>query len=170
MGLTNYTLKGNDPPENNPPETPSSEDGGSPQSSTTLDRIVSAIYNSVVYAQRKVETEHLNRLMSTYFDKDGNALSFKINLPSNEGDIKEFDVPLLTLANHSHLAIKEIEMDLSVDLGHLGDSEEDKTICANLKGQRDENKRSKIKIVMQGQDTPEGIAKINDQLVKLLPN
>ena len=126
MGLTNYTLKGNNTPENNPPETLSSEDGGSPQRATTLDRIVSAIYNSVVYAQRKVETEHLNRLMSTYFDKDGNALSFKINLPSNDGEMKEYDVPLLTLANHSHLAIKEIEMDLNVDLGHYGDSEEDR--------------------------------------------
>ena len=75
-----------------------------------------------------------------------------VNLEIGTGSIVSGTFSSINWGNASHFI--KIEMDLSVDLGHLGDSEEDKTICANLKGQRDENKRSKIKIVMQGQDTP----------------
>ena len=168
MGLTNYSLKKSG--EQTPPgqeETPPS----SQKDSSSLDKLVESIYNSVVYAQRKVETEHLNRVMSTYFDKEGNPITFKVNLPSNDGEMKEAAVPLLTLAPNTHLGISELEMSLKVDLGECGDEEnlKNKKLSAKITGERNKD-LAEIKIKLTGMDSPEGLAKINDQLIKILPN
>ncbi len=155
MGLTNYSLKGPKPPE--PPKPPSdappSEGGAS-----SLDKLVEGIYNSVMFAQRKVETEHLKRIMSTYFDQHGNAKTFKVNLPCNNGEVNTADIPLITLSNNSHLVIDELEM-----------NQENNKLSALLTGPATENKTS-VKIKMKGANPPEGIAKVNDQLLKIFPN
>ena len=168
MGLTNYSLNGPKPPE--PPKPPSdappSEGGAS-----SLDKLVEGIYNSVMFAQRKVETEHLKRIMSTYFDQHGNAKTFKVNLPCNNGEVNTADIPLITLSNNSHLVIDELEMEFSVNLGHFGDeiNQENNKLSALLTGPATENKTS-VKIKMKGANPPEGIAKVNDQLLKIFPN
>ena len=168
MGLTNYSLKSTTEPE------PPKEDPVDPSSSHcgSLDRLVESIYNSVLYAQRKVETEHLKRVMSTYFDKDGNALTFKVNLPSNNGEVEPTHIPLITLAANSHLAISELEMELSVDIGQFDDEKNNKErkLSAKVTGNRNKENLAKIKIKMNGSDPPEGLAKINDQLIKILPS
>ncbi len=172
MGLTNYSLKKDgklvDP---SAPDPSGSGSGGEPHLSS-LDSLVEAVYNSVTFAQRKVETEHLSRVMSTYFDEEGNPVTFKINLPGNNGEITETAVPLLTLAKNSHLSIKELEMELKVDLGHFGDKENNdaKKLSAKMSGPRNAENLTTIKIVMKGTGAPEGLAKINDQLIKILPD
>ena len=166
MGLTNYSLKSSKEPD------PPKNDSGESSHLHSLDKLVECIYNSVVFAQRKVETEHLTRLMSTYFDDDGNALTFRVNIPSNDGEIKTADIPLITLASNSHLAISELEMELSVDLGQFDDEEniENKKLSARITGARNKENLTKVKIKMNKADPPEGLAKINDQLIKVLPN
>ena len=96
MGLTNYSL-GISPPTEPPQRSPPSEGQGGPVDSNSLDKLVQSIYNSVAFAQRRVETEHLGRVMSTYFDKEGNAKTFKVKLPGNNGEVKEAHIPLITL-------------------------------------------------------------------------
>ena len=172
MGLTNYSLKTNSPPPE-PPDPPSQGGGeGGGENLNSLDKLVQAIYNSVAYAQRKVETEHLARVMSTYFDDEGNAKTFKINLPGNNGDLTEMHVPLITLANNSHLAIDELEMELAVHLGEFEDelSQDNNKLSARITGSRAQDNLTKIKIKMKGENVPEGLAKVNDQLIKILPN
>ena len=120
MGLTNYSL-GISPPTEPPQPSPPSEGQGGPEDSNSLDKLVQSIYNSVAFAQRKVETEHLGRVMSTYFDKEGNAKTFKVKLPGNNGEVTETHVPLITLTNNAHLAIDELEMELAVNLSHFED-------------------------------------------------
>jgi hypothetical protein len=171
MGLSNYSLENtNKPPVEPPSDPPSTEgdDGGL----NSLDKLVQAIYNSVTFAQRKVETEHLGRVMSTYFDDEGNAKTFKVQLPGNDGKITTSDIPLITLTNNSHLSINEIEMELAVNLSHFEDeiNNENNKLCAKISGARGQDNLTKIKIKMKGEDTPEGIARINDQLIKLLPS
>ena len=172
MGLTNYSLKTTETP---PPEShdPSSDDGGEGEEETlnSLDKLVQAIYNSVTFAQRKVETEHLSRVMSTYFDSKGNAKTFRVQIPGNNGEVKTADVPLITLTNNAHLAIDEIEMELAVDLSHFEDevNKENHKLCAKITGTRGQDNLTKIKIKMKGRDTPEGLSRINDQLIKILP-
>lgn len=168
MGLSNYSLK------KNGEQTPPGQEGISPppqEGCSSLDKLIESIYNSVVYAQRKVETEHLNRVMSTYFDKEGNPITFKVNLPSNDGKMTEAAVPLLTLAPNTHLGISELEMSLKVDLGEFSDEEniKNKKLSAKITGERNKE-LAEIKIKLTGMDAPEGLAKLNDQLIKILPN
>jgi hypothetical protein len=176
MGLTNYSLKKAvtpDPsPEPSPDLSPTGGDGGDEEMSNSLDKLVQAIYNSVTFAQRKVETEHMKMVMSTYFDDDGNARTFRVQLPTNGGEINTVDIPQITLTNNSHLAIDEIEMKLAVNLSHFADeiNNENNKLCAKMVGTRGQDNLTKIKIKMKGVDTPEGIATINDQLIKILPN
>jgi hypothetical protein len=167
MGLSNSHLKNPNAPEA-PDSSPTGEDG---RSLSSLDKLVQAIYNSVTFAQRKVETEHLKRVMSTYFDDDGNAKTFKVQLPGNGGEITTMDIPQITLANNCHLAIDEIEMKLAVSLTHFEDeiNNENNKLCAKMSGARGHDNLTKIRIKMKSKDTPEGIATINDQLIKLLP-
>ena len=167
MGLSNSHLKNPNAPESpDPPLT-----GGDGESLNSLDKPVQAIYNSVTFAQRKVETEHLKMVMSTYFDDDGNAKTFKVQLPGNGGEISTVDIPQITLTNNSHLAIDEIEMKLAVNLSHFEDelNNENNKLVAKMAGTRGQNNLTKIKIKMKSKDTPEGTATINDQLIKLLP-
>jgi hypothetical protein len=169
MGLTNYSLKNTSlPPAKTPDPQPT---GGNGESLNSLDKLVQAIYNSVTFAQRKVETEHLKMVMSTYFDDEGNAKTFKVQLPGNGGEITTADIPLITLTNNSHLAIDEIEMKLAVNLSHFEDeiNNENHKLCAKMAGTRGQDNLTKIRIKMKGKDTPEGLATINDQLIKILP-
>ncbi len=170
MGLSNSHLKNPNAPE--PPDPPlTGGDGSDAGSLNSLDKLVQAIYNSVTFAQRKVETEHLKMVMSTYFDDDGNAKTFKVQLPGNGGEITTVDIPQITLTNNSHLAIDEIEMKLAVNLSHFSDeiNNENNKLCAKMAGARGQDNLTKIRIKMKSKDTPEGIATINDQLIKLLP-
>jgi len=175
MGLTNYSLKkasASDPPPDLPPAGGDGGERNSEESFNSLDKLVQAIYNSVAFAQRKVETEHLHRVMSTYFDDEGNAKTFKVQLPGNGGEITTVDIPQITLANNSHLAIDEIEMKLAVNLSHFEDeiNNENSKLVAKMTGIRGQENLTKIRIKMKSKDTPEGIATINDQLIKILPN
>lgn len=180
MGFSNHHLKNTKKTPPTKPPDPLSNDGGEggeevpldPEAAAnSLDKLIQAIYNSVTFAQRKVETEHLSRVMSTYFDKKGNAKTFRVQIPGNNGEIKTADVPLITLTNNAHLAIDEIEMELAVDLSHFEDeiNNENHKLCAKITGTRGQDNLTKIKIKMKGNDTPEGLARINDQLIKILP-
>ena len=84
----------------------------------TFDHLIQCLYNSVVYAQRYVETEHLKRVIGTYFDEYGRPITKKVVLPTTEGD-QEVEIPLMTLAGHNHLKIDSLEMEFDVDLGQL---------------------------------------------------
>ena len=170
MGLTNYSL-GISPPSEPPQPPPSSGGQGGPEDSNSLDKLVQSIYNSVAFAQRKVETEHLGRVMSTYFDADGNAKTFKVKLPGNNGEVTETHIPLITLTNNAHLAIDELEMELAVNLSHFEDeiNNNNNKLSAQITGTRAQENLTKIKIKMKGKDTPEGLARVNDQLIKILP-
>ena len=171
MGLSNYSLKKTIAPEPPPDPPPTGTSGGDGGSLNSLDKLVQAIYNSVTFAQRKVETEHLKMVMSTYFDDEGNARTFRVQLPGNGGEITTADIPLITLTNNSHLAIDEIEMKLAVNLSHFEDeiNNENNKLCAKMAGTRGQDNLTKIRIKMKGKDTPEGLATINDQLIKILP-
>ena len=84
----------------------------------TFDHLIQCLYNSVVYAQRYVETEHLKRVIGTYFDDYGRPITKKVVLPTSEGD-QEVEIPLMTLAGHNHLKIDNLEMEFDVDLGQF---------------------------------------------------
>ena len=120
MGLTNYYISKDPPPEEKPPpeeakvEEPPT-DSLAPNKS--FDELIRALYNSVTFAQRRVETEHMAHVMRTYFDQDGTPKCYRIKLPTNEGGEAETDIPLLTLSPSQHLSISELEIEVEVDIG-----------------------------------------------------
>jgi len=133
----------------------------------TFDHLIQCLYNSVVYAQRYVETEHLKRVIGTYF----RPITKKILLPTTEGD-QEVEIPLMSLAGHNHLKIENLEMEFDVDLGQFenSDNHQKRRMIAMI-GRKDPKKTlAKVKLTIKNGDTPEGIARINDKIVKMIPN
>jgi hypothetical protein len=62
-------------------------------------------------------------------------------------------------------------MKLAVNLSQFEDeiNNENNKLVAKTSGARGQDNLTKIRIKMKSKDTPEGIATINDQLIKLLP-
>jgi len=136
----------------------------------TFDHLIQCLYNSVVYAQRYVETEHLKRVIGTYFDDHGRPVTKKIILPTAEGD-QEVEIPIMTLAGHNHLKIDNLEMEFEVDLGQFenSDNHQKRRMIAMIGRKDPKNTLAKVKLTIKNGDTPEGIARINDKIVKTIP-
>ena len=151
--------------------------------SNSLDNVFQGIYKSIVEAQNTIEQHYVGEIKEDYFDKDGNPYMIEVKLPHGDnGEMKTVNIPVITLVPHNGMAIKEVEIDMKVALSP-GDSEEiNKSDVTRKKPSRikrfltDLSKRgkghemAKIKVKFHGQDAPEGIARIKDSLVKIIPN
>ena len=174
MGLTNYYISKDPHPEEKPPpeeakvEEPPT-DSLAPNKS--FDELIRALYNSVTFAQRRVETEHMAHVMRTYFDQDGTPKCYRIKLPTNEGGEAETDIPLLTLSPSQHLSISELEMEFDVDIGEFSDEQiNGEKVSARIGSENHHKNKANIKLKFKGAGPPEGIARVNDQLIKVLPS
>ena len=62
-------------------------------------------------------------------------------------------------------------MEFDVDIGQFSDEEaEGQKISARIGSENHHKNKAKIQIKFKGQDPPEGIARVNDQLIKILPS
>jgi len=178
MGLTNYYIPKDPPPEDKAPAAaPAAEvkvkEGptDNPAPNKSFDELIRALYNSVSFAQRRVETEHMAHVMRTYFDEDGTPKCYRIKLPTNEGGEAETDIPLLTLAPSQHLSISELEMEFDVDIGEFSNDEANgEKVSARIGSENHHKNKANIKLKFKGSAPPEGIARVNDQLIKVLPS
>ena len=78
----------------------------------------------------------------------------------------------MSLAGHNHLKIENLEMEFDVDLGQFenSDNHQKRRMIAMI-GRKDPKKTlAKVKLTIKNGDTPEGIARINDKIVKMIPN
>ena len=136
----------------------------------TFNQLVKSLYRSTMMAQQRVEELHIQNFITKYFDEDGHPNFVTIELPTNDNDGStnvSVDVPLLTLAHQSYLNIKELEMEFEVELGHIEDIEDD-NISAKVSSVNGKN-MAKVKLSFNSEDPPEGIAKIRQELNKVLP-
>ena len=136
----------------------------------TFNQLVKSLYRSTMMAQQKVEELHIQNFITKYFDEDGHPNFISISLPTNDNDGStsvSVDVPLLTLAHQSYLNIKELEMEFEVELGHIEDIEDD-NISAKVSSVNGKN-MAKVQLKFKSEDPPEGIAKIRQELNKVLP-
>ena len=137
----------------------------------TFNQLVKSLYRSTVLAQSKVEQLHYQNFITNYFDEDGKPNFITLTLPSNDGDGSHsvnVDVPLLTLSHSTHLNIKELEIEFEVELGHFEDIEDDE-ISAKVSSVSGKN-MAKIKLKLDAANPPEGIARIRQELIKILPS
>ena len=153
------------------------------QKANSLDNVFQGIYKSIVEAQNTIEQHYVGEIKEDYFDKDGKPYMIPIELPNgNGGEMKTVNIPVITLVPHNGMAIKEVEIEMEVALG-LGSSEtinksdathkkpsRIKQFLTDLSRRNKGSKMAKIKVKFNGQDAPEGIARIKDSLVKIIPN
>ena len=151
--------------------------------SNSLDNVFQGIYKSIVEAQNTIEQHYIGEIKEDYFDKDGKPYMIDVQLPHGTGgEMRTINIPLITLVPHNGMAIKEVEIEMEVALSE-GELEEIndgdvthkkpsriKRFLTDLSKRGKGHEMAKIKVKFHGQDAPEGIARIKDSLVKIIPN
>ena len=151
--------------------------------SNSLENVFQGIYKSIVEAQNTVEQHTVGEIKKDYFDKDGKPYMIEVQLPhGTSGELQTINIPVITLVPHNGMAIKEVEIEMEVALSE-GELEEIndgdvthkkpsriKRFLTDLSRRNKGSKMAKIKVKFHGQDAPEGIARIKDSLVKIIPN
>ena len=149
----------------------------------SLDSVFQGIYKSIVEAQNTIEQHYVGEVKEDYFDKNGKPYMIPVQLPNGDnGELKTINIPLITLVPHNGMSIKEVEIEMEVALSQ-GESEEinkSKTtkkkpskihkFLTDLSRRTKGRDMAKIKVKFNGQDAPEGLARIKDSLVKIIPN
>ena len=123
-----------------------------------LQNIFDGIYSAVVHAQKSVEEDLSNNVRDDYFNKDGSPKTVEMTLND-----KKIEVPLFVLVPHNTLKIDSCEVDLEVNLDHDGDK------AVGCLGKLRKSKMANIKIKFSSTDQAEGMARVGDNLVKLIP-
>ena len=146
-----------------------------------LDHLTKGLYDAVVQAQALAENQHIEAL-SKFFDKDGKPLCMEIKIPDNKGNEMNVNVPLATLAPQSSIKIKELSMELKVKMGSFGKRKSRKgggifckkdagainaDLGASILPKR--NQYATLKITVEGTDPPEGLVRLNNNLIKQIP-
>ena len=141
-----------------------------------LDHLTKGLYDAVVQAQALAENQHIESLKK-YLDKDGNPKCIDVVISG-----EKVKVPLLTLAPQSSIKIKELTMDLKVKLNNFGKRKsrfgggifrkgDAGAISADLGSSifPSKNNYANLKITFEGSDPPEGIVRLNNNLIKQIP-
>jgi len=141
-----------------------------------LDHLTKGLYDAVVQAQALAENQHIEAL-SKYVNEDGTPKCMKMVVNG-----EEINVPLMTLAPQSSIKIKELTMDLKVKLNNFGKrksklgggifcKEDAGAINADLGSSilPLRNNYANLKITFEGSDPPEGVVRLNNNLIKQIP-
>ena len=141
-----------------------------------LDHLTKGLYDAVVQAQALAENQHIESL-SKYINDDGTPKEMKWVI--NGQDI---NVPLQTLAPQSSIKIKELKMSLKVRLNKFGKRKSrsgggifckkdagaiDADLGASILPTR--NNYANLEITFEGTDPPEGLVRLNNNLIKQIP-
>ena len=141
-----------------------------------LDHLTKGLYDAVVQAQALAENQHIEAL-GKYVNEDGTPKC--MNMVINGEDVH---IPLMTLAPQSSIKIKELTMDLKVRLNKFGKR---KSRCGGgIFRKKDagavstdlgasilptRNNYANLKITFEGTDPPEGVVRLNNNLIKQIP-
>lgn len=165
---------------------------------TGLDGLITAIQKAVSEAHKTAQDQHLG-LIDRFFDRqpDGTYLPkvVKIQVHSmrpetTPGTMDTIEVPLVTFANLSGISIKELTVEFKIHMDGLVDDkdgdgvadDEDPDFVGPLampakhklmiglsSSFMRRGTEGTVKITFAGGDPPEGVIKINDQMVRRLP-
>ena len=149
----------------------------------SLDNVFQGIYKSIVEAQNTIEQHYIGEIKEDYFDKDGKPYMVPIQLPNGQnGEMQTINIPVITLVPHNGMAIKEVEIEMKVAISP-GESEainksettkrkpsKIRKFFTDLSNRNKGSEMANIKVKFNGQDAPEGLARIKDSLVKIIPN
>ena len=146
-----------------------------------LDHLIKGLSDAVVQAQSLAENQHIEALKK-FFDKDGEPISMKVKIPDGTGGQQLINVPLVTLSPQGSIKIKELEMELKVKLSSFGNRKSrlgggifrnhdagaiNADLSASILPKR--NQYANLKITFEGTDPPEGLVRLNNNLIKQIP-
>ena len=157
-------------------QTVEEETDASHKHADSLDDLLRGIYSSVVEAQNTIEQHYIGEISEDYFDEDGNPRAIAVNLPTSDGGLKEVKVPLMTLVPHRTLSIKKVKIKLNVSLGkHDGVRKQGNggglsQYYADLSGRKEGIEPAQLEVHFVGSEAPEGLCRIKDQLIKVIPS
>lgn len=102
--------------------------------SVALHQLVGAVAGAIVDAQGLVE-QHYVEQVRRYFGPDGRPKCMTVRMPrassTNDTQYVEVNVPLLSLVESSMLAIKDMRVELDVELGAIVDTAMPEPVAAN---------------------------------------
>ena len=141
-----------------------------------LDHLTKGLYDAVVQAQSLAENQHIEALKK-YVNEDGSPKCLEMVING-----QNISVPLATLAPQSSIKIKELTMELKVRLNKFGKrksklgggifcKEDAGAIGADLGASilPTRNNYANLKITFEGADPPEGVVRLNNNLIKQIP-
>ena len=141
-----------------------------------LDHLTKGLYDAVVQAQSLAENQHIEAL-SKYVNEDGTPKCMRMFING-----ENVMIPLATLAPQNSIKIKELTMDLKVRLNNFGKRESKKG--GGIFRKRDagavsidlgcsvlpmKNNYANLKITFEGTAPPEGVVRLNNNLIKQIP-
>ena len=141
-----------------------------------LDHLTKGLYDAVVQAQALAENQHIEAL-GKYVNEDGTPKCMRMVING-----ENVMVPLMTLAPQSSIKIKELTMDLKVRLNNFGKREskcgggifrkkDAGAVSADLGSSilPSRNNYANLKITFEGTNPPEGVVRLNNNLIKQIP-
>lgn len=164
--------------------------------SHSFDDLVEAIAGAVVHARELLEAQHVDTLHRYFTEKDGKlqALTQTIQIPdvhsNEEGAVQEIKFPIFAMVPLNSLKLDAIEVEFDAYISDL-DTHSDPTSDGNghpqttkwptkkrrrlqldvsgngYLGKKKSN--TKISIKLKGTDPPEGLIRINNQILKQIP-
>lgn len=141
----------------------------------TLSDIIRGLIHSVNTSQEILE-QHYSRMLSRYFSKDGEPITTKIMVDPE----RYMEVPLITLISPSALALKEMDLEMSLHVDEIilkkvedDDYEKEITrgsfiVSVDAAGITSEKPSDIINVCMKFRaiDPPEGVSRLFDEFNK----
>jgi hypothetical protein len=141
-----------------------------------LDHLFKGLEDAVVQANALAENQHIESLRK-FFNEDGTPICMDVIL--NGEDVK---VPLASLAPQNSIKIKELKMKLKVKLSSYGkrksrlgggifNKEDAGAVGVDLGSSilPFRNNYADLEITFEGTDPPEGVVRLNNNLIKQIP-
>ena len=141
-----------------------------------LDHLTKGLYDAVVQAQSLAENQHIESL-SKFVNEDGTPKCMRMVVNG-----ENVMIPLATLAPQNSIKIKELTMDLKVKLNSFGKRKSKSgggifkrkdagAVSVDLGSSilPTKNNYANLKITFEGTEPPEGVVRLNNNLIKQIP-
>ncbi len=150
----------------------------------SLNDLVQSVVSAVAEAQDRVLRHQLEAMRVNFFDVDNRPVGIDVRLPDNSSEAGADDerlirVPLLSLVGFRQLAIKSMDVDMEVALSGMhppsdvdpnegSDTETAHRLGVDVHGAKDKSATAVIKLRVEAQDAPEGLARLIQHLDRSL--
>lgn len=143
-----------------------------------FDDLLKGVQSAVMEAQKHIEKQHMRQL-EEYFEEDGTPKTMLLKIPTLEpgadgdGDgYLEVHVPKIALLPIASIRIKRMLIKFAVQIGGLSaeDGNQNRRLSIGIKQKMfgSSGTKAEVEIEFEGGDPPEIVARISDQMEKLI--